>query len=130
MRISQELFEKDPDAFAQQLEAGDVPNYHFPAEMRRVKHLYLAVDVSAYQQLKAELKSVKTRLADAEYAVQREQGCGEPALVSKLRQERDALRQKAADLQARWDTEGVELEKQVQAAQQTIQEINLPIYRY
>jgi hypothetical protein len=120
MFATQALYEKDPDAFSRLIEAGE-GYYHYPTSYRRVKMIYLAADVGAYEQLKSDLRRAKTRAADLEYELS----------LAKTRDEREALKakkaaadEKLAALQARWDATAAQTEQAIQRAEQAVSEIS------
>ena len=116
---TQALYEEDPDAFCQLIESGE-GYYHYPASFRRIKHIFLAADANAYEQLKADLKKLPNTISDLNHQIAKAATAEEAA---KLKEKKAAAEEKLAALQAQWDATAAQSEQVIQQAQKAAADI-------
>ena len=116
---SQAQYESDPDAFCQVVESGK-GYYHYPTALRRIKQIFLPTDVKAYEQLKSDLEETRKYIDELDYAIYRS---GNREEIKRLKQKREAMKEKLEKLQAQWDATAGQSEQALQQAQQAAADI-------
>ena len=117
------LIRNDPEAFARLLETDIQHCYIVPAGYRFVKHIFLPVELGEYKRVQEKIIQTEKLLKKADNALILANNDGDAAEIAAKKQEKEAIEETLAALQAEWAV----LEPSIQAAQQIIAQINRSI---
>ena len=123
-REQQELYERDPDAFTRSLEEEGAGLFCAPTSLRRVKHIFIATDVSRYKQLQEKSKGVKLTLENEEITLKTIGKSETPEQIARRQEKIEELQNELASLSEELKT----LKKTVRNQQKLVQRATEDIY--
>ena len=121
------LFQSSPDKFAKSLETEGFVSYIMPAEYRFVKHIYLPVEIGAYEELNGDIALAKRKVADLEYETALAIQASNPDEARLKREKKQEWENKLAEYEAQMEELEARVNQQYMDAQSAMADIKAQI---